>query len=82
MQSRSNGSQPAKADQVSDSMILAIWAYERAMVLFWSLKVLHVLVPAHHAQGAWNNIAACVNDEKRGIYSAGRTTMIRTAAHY
>ena len=51
MQSRSNGSQPAKADQVSDSMILAIWAYERAMVLFWSLKVLHVLVPAYHAQG-------------------------------
>ena len=51
MQSRSNGSQPAKADQVSDSMILAIWAYERAMVLFWSLRVLHVLVPAYHAQG-------------------------------
>ena len=51
MQSRSNGSQPAKADQMSDSMILAIWAYERAMVSFWSMKALHVLVPTYHAQG-------------------------------
>ena len=66
MQSRSNGSQPAKADQVSDIMILAIWAYERAMVLFWSLKVLHVLVPAHHAQGCMEQHRSLCQRRKKG----------------